>query len=277
VHRGGGKRVRPKRPFADQSVIITGASDGIGAELARQFASQGAWLTLGARRPHELDVVGQECISRGGRAVIEPADVTDPSQCEQLVAHAVNAYGKVDVLVNNAGIGAQFQFSDTTDLAVFEQVMRVNYLGVVYCTHFALPHLRKSRGRLAVISSLAAKTGVPTRSAYAASKHAVHGLFDSLRIELHGSGVTVTIVAPGFVKTNIRKHALGADGRPIEADQARAGAMSVEECCRRTIRAIAKREREVVMRSHWKLAAILKVLVPNVIDDIARKAVEKSE
>jgi short-subunit dehydrogenase len=266
-----------KRPFADRSVVITGASEGIGAELARQLADQGAWLALGARRPHELDVVAQDCISRGGRAVIVPADVRDPAQCEHLIARAVEAYGKVDVLVNNAGVGAHFRFADTTDLDVFDHVMRVNYLGAVYCTHFALAHLRKSRGRIAVISSLAAKTGVPTRAAYAASKHAVHGFFDSLRIELHGTGVTVTMVAPGFVKTNIRKHALGADGQPIEADQARADAMSVEECCRRTIKAIARRDREVVMRSNWKLSAILKVLAPQLIDDVARKAVERSE
>jgi short-subunit dehydrogenase len=266
-----------KRPFADRSVVITGASDGIGAELARQLAEQGAWLALGARRPHELDVVAQDCISRGGRAVIVPADVTDPVQCEHLVARAVEAYGKIDMLVNNAGVGAQFRFADTTDLSVFDHVMRVNYLGAVYCTHHALPHLRSTRGRIANISSLAGKTGVPTRAAYAASKHALHGFFDSLRIELHGTGVSVTMVAPGFVKTNIRRHALGADGQPIEADQARANAMSVEECCRRTIKAIARREREVVMRSNWKLSAILKVLAPTVIDDVARKAVESSE
>lgn len=264
-----------KRPFADRCVVITGASDGIGAELARQFADQGAWLALGARRPHELDLVAQDCIARGGRAVIHPCDVTDPAQCEQLIAHAIHSYGKVDVLVNNAGVGAHFRFADTTDLGVFDHVMRVNYLGAVYCTHFALPHLRKSRGCVAVISSLAGKTGVPARAAYAASKHAVHGFFDSLRVELHGTGVTVTLVAPGFVTTSLRRHALGADGQPIDADQVRGDAMTAEECARRTLKAIARRDREVVMRPNWKISAILKVLAPRLIDDVARRAIEK--
>jgi short-subunit dehydrogenase len=192
------------------------------------------------------------------------------------MTHALDSYGKIDVLVNNAGIGAHFDFADTTDLGVFEQVMRVNYLGAVCCTHFALPYLRTSRGRVAVISSLAGKTGVPGRTAYAASKHALHGFFDSLRIELHGSGVSVTIVAPGFVRTNIRRHALGADGKPIEAAPSRNDSMSVEECCRRSVSAIARRDREVVMRPNWKFSAILKVLAPQLIDEVARKSVEKN-
>jgi NAD(P)-dependent dehydrogenase (short-subunit alcohol dehydrogenase family) len=152
-----------KRIFADQCVVITGASDGIGAELARQLADHGAWLALGARRPHELDVVAQECIARGGRAVIQPCDVADPAQCEQLVRHALDSYGKIDTLINNAGVGAHFRFADTTDLSVFDRIMRVNYLGAVYCTHYALPHLRQSKGRLVCVSSLTGKTGVPGR------------------------------------------------------------------------------------------------------------------
>lgn len=258
-------------------MVITGASDGIGAELARQFANQGAWLALGARRPHELDVVAQDCIAVGGRAIVVPTDVTDPAQCEHLVARAVEAYGRVDVLVNNAGLGAHFAFEDTKDLAVFDHIMRVNYLGAVYCTHFALGELRKTRGRLVTISSLAAKTGVPTRAGYAASKHAVHGFFDSLRIELMNTGVSVTLIAPGFVKSSFRKHALDADGSELEGDPPRANAMSVEECARISIRAIARRQREVVMRSNWKLAAMLRIVAPGVIDNIARKAIERTD
>jgi short-subunit dehydrogenase len=253
--------------------VITGASDGIGAELARQLAEQGAWLALGARRSHELDVVAQECIARGGRAVIQPCDVTDPAQCEQLIKHAIDSYGKIDVLVNNAGVGSRFRFSEAQDLTVFDHVMRVNYLGTVYCTHFALPHLIRSKGRLAAVTSMSAKTGVPTRSAYAASKFALHGFFDSVRIELHDTGVSVTLIVPGFVKTNLRGHALGPDGQPIR-QEAQRGAMSVEECARISLEALARREREVVMRKNWKIAAILKVLAPAYVDDLARKAVE---
>jgi NAD(P)-dependent dehydrogenase (short-subunit alcohol dehydrogenase family) len=267
-----------KKPFGDRAVVITGASDGIGAELARQFAQQGAWLALGARRPHELDVVAQGCIARGGRAIIVPTDVTDPAQCEHLIARALEAYGKVDALVNNAGVGAHFSFDDATDLSVFEQVMRVNYLGSVYCTHFALPALKKSKGRIAVISSLAGKTGVPGRAAYAASKHAVQGFFDSLRIELAPTGVTVTVVSPGFVRTNIRKHALGGDGQPRDEEPGNPEAtMPLQECARRTIAALATRKREIVMRRAWKLSLILKVLAPGVVDGMAARTVDASE
>jgi short-subunit dehydrogenase len=265
------------RPFADHSVVITGASEGIGAELARQFAAHGAWLTLGARRPHELDLVAQDCISAGGRAVLIPTDVTDPAQCEHLMQRAVEAYGKIDVLVNNAGVAAHFNFADTTDLTVFDTVMRVNYLGAVYCTHYALPFLRASRGRIAVLSSLAGKTGVPSRAAYAASKHAVQGFFDSLRIELDGSGVAVTVVSPGFVRTGIRKNALGADAKPIEADEARGDAMSADECARRTVAAIHARKREVVMKKFWRALAIARVLAPGAVDEVARRTVRESE
>jgi short-subunit dehydrogenase len=262
------------RPLSDRVVIITGASSGIGAELARQIAGQGAWLVLAARREHELDVVAQECIAHGGRTIIVPTDVTDPAQCEHLVARTVEAYGRIDVLINNAGIGAHFRFADTTDVSVFDRVMRVNYLGSVYCTHYALPALRQVRGRIAVISSLAGKTGVPSRAAYAASKHALQGFFESLRIELDGTGVTVTLVNPGFVRSSIRAHALGADGAPLgESHLDESSVMPVEECVRRAVRAIERREREVVMRDSWKLLSVLKAIAPGLIDRMAAKAV----
>ena len=263
------------RPFADRAVVITGASDGIGAELARQFADQGAWLALAARRAHELDLVAQACIARGGRAIVVPTDVTDPAQCEHLMARAHEAYGKVDVLVNNAGIGAHFLFEPPLDLGVFERLMRVNYLGAVHCTYYALPALRESRGRLVAISSLAGKTGVPGRTAYAATKHAMHGFFDSLRIELETSGVTVTVVAPGFVRTDIRRHALGADGTPLgESPLAESDVMPLEECVRLSIGAIERRERELVMTPRWMLSAMLKVVAPQMIDKAAARTME---
>jgi short-subunit dehydrogenase len=267
--------VRP--PFADRSVIITGASDGIGAALARKLASQGAWLALGARRAHELDLVAQDCIAAGGRAIVIPTDVTDPAQCENLVAHAVASYGRVDVLVNNAGIGAHFRFADVTDVSVFERVMRVNYLGSVYATRAALSALRTSRGLIVAISSLAGRTGTPYRTAYAASKHAMQGFFDSLRIELDGTGVGVTVISPGFVRTSIRAHALDADGTERnESPIDEALAMPLDECVARIVEAMASRRRDVLMSVAARVGVVVKAIAPRVIDAAARRVMDGS-
>ena len=263
-------------PFADRAVVITGASDGIGAEIARQLAGHGAWLALAARRAHELDVVAQECISRGGRAIVVPTDVTDPAQCRSLVAHAVESYGKVDVLVNNAGIGAHFAFADATDLSVYDRVMRVNFLGSVHCTHAALAALRKSKGLIVAVSSLAGKTGVPFRSAYAASKHAMQGFFDSIRLELDGTGVDVTVVSPGFVRTDIRAHALGADGQVLgESPLDERDVMALDECARLIVDAMTGRRRELVMTARAKLGLILKSVAPGLVDRMTTGVMEK--
>ncbi|HKS07353.1 MAG TPA: SDR family oxidoreductase [Gemmatimonadaceae bacterium] len=255
------------RPFADRSVVITGASDGIGAEVARQLAGQGAWLALGARRAHELDLVAQECISRGGRAIIVKTDVTDPAQCRDLIAHAMQSYGKVDVLVNNAGVGAHFAFNEATDLAVYDRVMRVNFLGSVYCTHAALAPLRQSKGLIVAVSSLAGKTGVPFRTAYSASKHAMQGFFDSLRLELGGSGIDVTLVSPGFVATDIRAHALGGDGKVLgESPLDERDVMALDECGRQIVDAMERRKREVIMTARGRIGLILKSVAPRMVD-----------
>ena len=173
--------------FRDNVVVVTGASAGIGAELARQLAAGGARLALAARDAARLEEVAAECRARGGRALAVPTDVGEEAQCAALVERAVAEYGRLDTLVNNAGISMWARFDEITDLSIFERVMRVNYLGSVYCTHHALPHLKRSRGRIVGVSSLTGKTGVPTRSGYAASKHAMAGFFDSLRIELDGT------------------------------------------------------------------------------------------
>ena len=165
---------------------------------------------------------------------------------------------------------------DIDDMSIIARIMQVNYMGAVYCTHYALPHLRASRGRIVGIASLTALTGVPTRSGYAASKHAMRGFFDSVRIELAGSGVTVTMIYPGFVSTGIRQNASGPDGKPIEVSPVKEGeVMSVEECARITLAAITERRREVVMTARGRLAMFLKVLAPGLVDDIARRAIEK--
>ena len=260
----------------DNVVIITGASKGIGAELARQLAAKGAKLVLAARNAGELETVAQACREAGGSVVTVKADVAEERDCQAIVAGAVLAFGRVDTLVNNAGMTMWARFEEIRDVSVLERIMRVNYMGAVYCTRHALPYLRESRGRIVGISSLAGRTGVPTRTGYAASKHAMTGFFDSLRIELAGSGVTVTMIYPGFVSTGIRENATGPDGQPILVSPVREGeVMSVEDCVRRIVRAIERRERDVVMTARGRMGLWLKLVAPGLVDRIARRAVEQ--
>jgi short-subunit dehydrogenase len=260
----------------DNVVAITGASKGIGAELARQLAAKGARLVLAARNEAELEEVAKKCRGLGAAVVNVKADVSLERECQAIVAGAVLAFGRLDVLVNNAGISMWAKFEDIEDLSILERIMKVNYMGAVYCTRHALPHLRQSRGLLVGVASLAGKVGVPTRTGYSASKHAMTGFFDSLRIELDGSGVDVTMIYPGFVSTGIRENAAGPDGKPIQVSPVKEGeVMSVEDCAARIVTAIERREREVVMTARGKIGLWLKLVAPGLIDRIARRAIEQ--
>jgi len=259
-----------------KTYVITGASSGIGEALARAYALRGANIVLAARDRDRIDRVAAACERAGGRALAAPTDVTEPEQCRALIAQAVARFGAIDVLVNNAGISMWARFEDVTDLTLFERIMRVNYLGSVYTTHAALPHLTRTRGLIVAISSLTGKTGVPTRTGYAASKHAMQGFFDSLRIELVEHGVDVLVASPGFVRTGIRERVLGADGKPLGASPRPEGdrrTMSLEECTRILVRAIDRRDREVVMTARARAALWLKLLAPRAVDRIASRAV----
>jgi short-subunit dehydrogenase len=261
--------------FKDKVVIITGASSGIGRELACQLADQGAWLVLAARNAENLEAAKAECQKRGGRAIAVRTDVTIPTQCADLIQRTVDEYRRIDALVNNAGITMWANFDEVSDLSIFEQIMRVNYLGSMYCTHFALPHLKQSRGQIIGISSLTGKAGIPTRSGYAASKHAMVGFFDSLRIEMAPYGVSVTMIYPGFVASGVRTRAFGPDGKPLDKSPVREGdVMTVETCARLIIGAMAKRKRELVMTLRGKLGQWLKLIAPGLVDRIASQAIK---
>jgi short-subunit dehydrogenase len=260
----------------DQVVVITGASKGIGAELARQLAANGAKLVLTARDTEALEAVAAQCREAGATVVTVRADVAVERECQAVISGAALAFGRIDVLVNNAGMSMWARFDEIADLAVLERIMQVNYMGAVYCTAHALPYLRATGGVIVGISSLAGRTGVPTRTGYAASKHAMAGFFDSLRIELGDCGVAVTMIYPGFVATGIRENATGPDGQPIRVSPVKEGeVMGVAECAARIVRAIERREREVVMTARGKMGLWLKLLAPSLVDRIARRAVER--
>ncbi len=267
-----------KYSFQNQVVIITGASAGIGKELALQLAEKGASLAIGARSLEKLEAVAETCRQKGGRALAVRLDVSDKEDCRVFIEKTVDEYGKIDLLVNNAGISMWAYFEEFTDLRTFEKIMQVNYFGSLYCTFYALPFLKKTKGRLVGISSLTGKTGVPTRSGYAASKHAVAGFFDTLRIELKDTGVSVTMIYPGFVATDVRKLAMGSDGKSLgKSPLDEAGTMTVEKCVHLMIPAIASRKRELVMTLKGKLGLWLKLIAPGLVDRIALKAVSKKK
>ena len=269
------------KPSTQQQVIvITGASDGIGAEMALQLAkTHGASLALvlAARTAATLQAVATQCQALGASCLAVPTDVSEQAQCKALVAATIAAYGRVDVLINNAGISAQALFAEVKadDLQWYERLMRINLWGSVWCTHAALPHLQASRGRIVAVSSLAGLIGVPGRTAYSASKFAMTGFFEALRAELVGAGVSVTTAYPGVVLTNIRSHGLNAAGVAAGSSGLKEDkAMGVQECAALILRGMERRDREVVMTSSGKLGRFLKLIWPAAVERMALNALK---
>jgi len=262
--------------FAGKTVLITGASTGIGRALALQLAADGAQLVLNARRPEPLEACADECRARGAQVATVVGDVGTAADCERCVAVALQRFGALDVLVNNAGMTMWARFEQVKDLALYEQLMRVNYLGAVRCTAAALPHLKASRGLLVAVASMAGLTGVPERTGYAASKHAMVGFFESLRIELEDSGVAVTIVAPDFVVTQLHRHAIGPDGRELGVSPMREQhIMSAEECARLMLGAMRRRQRLWISSRRGRLGRWARLLAPRAVDRLTARAIRE--
>ena len=263
-----------------KAMVITGASDGIGAEMARQLAREhraDVALVLAARNEAGLSQVAAQCASHGSPVLVVRTDVTDPAQCRALIAAGVNRFGRLDALINNAGMSAQALFEDvkTEDLVWYENLMRVNFWGSVWCTHAALPHLKISRGHLVAVSSLAGLVGVPGRTAYSASKFAMTGFFEALRAELKNTGVSVTTAFPGVVATNIRYCGLNASGQAAGSSGLKEDkAMSVEECSGLILAGMQRRRREVVMTSQGRIGRFIKLLAPGVVENLALAALK---
>lgn len=264
------------RTLRDKVCILTGASEGIGRALALELAAAGMRLVLVARAAHRLDSLASECVTRGGLAIVVPADLTDPGSGRLIVQAGLREWSRIDVLVNNAGGTMWARFDALEDLSVVEHIMRLNYLSAVWMTAAALPALKDSRGLIVAVASVAGLTGVPERSAYAASKHAVVGFFDSLRIELAGTGVDVTIVAPDFVRSEIHKRALDARGIPLGiTPMQESKIMTAAKCAALMRRAIANRKRLVITSTRGKVGRWLKLAAPWLIDRIAARAIRR--
>ncbi len=260
-------------------ILITGASEGIGAEMARQWARRGkadTALVLAARNLAKLEAVAQECRLFGSQVLVQRCDVGVQAECVALVHAAVQAFGRIDTLVNNAGMSAQALFSEVTDLGWYETLMRINHWGSVWCTHAALPHLKAARGRIVGVSSLAGLVGVPGRTAYCGTKFAMTGFFEALRVELASASVSVTLAYPGVVATEIRYRGFNAKGEAAgKSGLDESGAMSVETCARLIVDGTEARERDIVMTAQGKLGRWMKLLAPSLVDKLALKTLNQ--
>jgi short-subunit dehydrogenase len=254
----------------DKVVIITGASSGIGLACAREFARRGALLSLGARSIEQLNILKEELEATGHAVSVTKTDVSIESDCKKLVEDTLQAFGKIDILINNAGISMRALFKDT-QLDVLKKLMDVNFWGTVYCTKHALPWLLEQKGSVVGVSSIAGFIGLPGRTGYSASKFAMHGFLETLRTENLKTGLHVLIAAPGFTASNVRKAALTADGSSQgETPRAEDKMMSAEKVAIHLANAIMKRKRTLILTFvEGKLTVFLRKWWPSLIDKLA--------
>ncbi|MBI2606530.1 MAG: SDR family oxidoreductase [Deltaproteobacteria bacterium] len=253
--------------FRDKVVVITGAAAGIGKATAMAFARQGARVVIGDIDEPALGAAAEEIASATGAQTLGVrADVTDKSDCSRLVETAVERFGRLDVLVNNAGITMRAKLADTTP-EVVEKVMRVCFNGTLYCTKYALPHILESRGSIVGISSIAGRRGIPGRTGYSAAKFAVQGFFESLRTEILRTGAHVLVVCPGFTSTGIRASA-GAAGDAAQVLDPRRNErhMTADEVGERIMRAVRARKRDLVLTRQGHLTILLNRFFPGLAD-----------
>ncbi|MBW8327151.1 MAG: SDR family oxidoreductase [Prolixibacteraceae bacterium] len=248
-------------------VVITGASSGIGRALAKEFAAKGARLSLGARRTELLEELKSEL--RESEILIHKTDVSQEDDCRLLIEETVKRFGQVDVLINNAGISMRALFEEV-DLKVIRQLMDVNFYGTVYCSKYALPYLLQTKGSLVGVISIAGYVGLPGRTGYSASKFAIRGFLDTIRIENLKKGLHVLVAAPGFTASEVRKVALTNDGsQQGETPRNEDKMMSAEECALHIVKAVEKRKRELILTFvEGKLTVFLGKFFPSLLDKL---------
>jgi short-subunit dehydrogenase len=262
----------------DKTVIITGASSGIGKALAIEFAKRGANLVLGARKYVTLCEIAQSLEQQYNvKAIAVQCDVISETDCEHLIKQAVLTFGKIDVLVNNAGISMRALFKDT-DVQVLKSLMDVNFWGMVYCTKYAMPELIKTKGTVVGVSSIAGYKGLPGRIGYSASKFAMNGFLDALRVENLKTGVHVLTACPGFTASNIRNTALNKDGvEQGESTLHEEKMMSAEKVAVIIADGVEDRSRTLIMTGQGKLTVLLSRFFPALLDKLVYNVFAKEK
>ena len=253
-------------------VWITGASSGIGAELARQYSNLGVKLILSSRRADVLGQVKSDCCNPENIKIL-PFDLIDFKSVSELVKLAYELFGTIDILINNAGISQRSLIIDT-DFEVYKRLIEINYLGQVAISNAILPYfIKQGGGSFAIISSVMGKYSSPYRSGYAAAKHALHGFFDTLRMEHQNDNIFVTIICPGFVNTSISKNSLTGDGTPLgQYDRANARGLSVELSAKKIISAVDKKKWEISFGGKERMGVYLKRLSNKLLHYIVKKS-----
>ncbi len=261
--------------FTDKVVIITGASSGIGLACAREFIALGSKVIIASRNQEKLNEISSEFKYIGKSCLAIKTDVTIEEDCKRLVDETIEEFGKLDILVNNAGISMRALFEDVK-MDVLKKVMDVNFWGTVYCTKYALPHIQKSKGTIVGISSIAGFHGLPGRSAYSASKSAMMGFLESVRIENMKKGVQVLILAAGFTSSNIRRNALDANGNPqYETPRTEEKLTTPEKVAKNVVRSIRKNKRNRIMTTEGQLMVFFQRIIPVLVDSTIYRKFKK--
>jgi short-subunit dehydrogenase len=256
-------------------VWITGASSGIGEALAIELAKKGAHLILSARRKEELERVKGNCIAASQPNIrILPIDLAKANTLQLSTEAAIQLFGHIDILINNGGI-SQRSLAKETKLEVDREVMEIDYFGTIALTKYLLPHfLKRKSGHYVITSSVMGMIGTPYRSGYAAAKHALHGFFDSLRAEVWRENIFVTLICPGWVRTNVTLNAITGDGSKLnQMDKTTEQGLSPTQCAKKIIHAIEKQKEEVYIGGAKEVFAVyLKRFFPSLFSRIVRKA-----
>lgn len=254
--------------YSGKVFVITGGSSGIGKALAQNALAKGAKVAVCGRDAQKLQAVYG---APNENLLCYKADVSIEADCKSLMEAVVAKWDRIDVLINNAGISMRALFEEV-DLKVIKELMDINFWGTVYCSKYALRAIKQSKGTIAGVSSIAGYRGLPARTGYSASKFAIQGFLESLRTELLHTGVNVMWVSPGFIASNIRNVARGADGsaqKETPLDESKL--MSAEECASIIIEGIEKRKRTIVMTSQGKLTVLINKLFPSLADNMVFK------
>jgi len=255
-----------KNIFKDKVVIVTGASTGIGRAIAREFAVEGSKVMLAARSADKLCELEDELGALGYDVSHCITDVSSEEECRRLIEATVEKYGTVHILINNAGISMRALFKDV-ELSVLKRLMDVNFWGTVYCTKYALPYILQNSGSVVGVSSIAGFHGLPGRTGYSASKFAMHGFLETVRIENLKKKLHVMIIAPGFTASEVRKRALTADGSEQGNSPREEGHLMLpEHVAKWVLKGIRKRKRNKILTWEGRFTALLQRIIPGMVD-----------
>jgi len=259
----------------DKVVIITGATSGIGKALAYEYSTKGSVVVICGRNLEKLQEIATDIDSKGGVVSFVQTDVSVETDCKKLIDTTIAKYGKIDILINNAGISMRANF-ENTDLSVIKKVIDVNFWGTVFCTKYALPYILMQKGSIVGISSVAGITGLPGRSGYSASKFAINGLMQCIRMENFKKDLHVLVVYPGFTSTEIRKRSLTGNGQPQgESPRVEEKMMTADDVASHVYKAVIKRKKNIVLTAEGKLTSLLNKFFPERMDTLIYKVMSR--